>query len=96
MVVLRGTDQQVCTINELIVNAAGGIELDQCLMNIGIGDEVEISPLVAATVGNAATCGVNNDAAVPGLGGELQTFASVFGQPVSVACEQGFTMQSGP
>jgi hypothetical protein len=95
MVVLRA-GEQVCTINELIVNAAGDIELDQCLMNIGIGDEVEISPLVAASVGNAATCSVNNDAAVPGLAGELQTFASVFDQPVSVACEQGFTMQSGP
>jgi hypothetical protein len=95
MVVLEAGDER-CTINELIVNSPGGIELDQCVMHVGIGEPVKISPLVAATVGNAATCGVNNDAAVPGLAGELQTFASVFDQPVSVACEQGFTMLAGP
>lgn len=83
---------QRCTINQLIVNEPGGIELDQCLMNIAVGDEVVITPALAAQPGDAATCRVNSDANVPGLPGELQTFAEVGGQPVAAGCGVGFTM----
>jgi hypothetical protein len=63
-------------------------------MNTGIGDDVRIDA-AAGVLGGGATCVVDETANVPGLE-ELQTFASVIAQPVSVACEMGFTMQSGP
>ena len=74
--------EQVCTIDQLIVSApSGGIELDQCVMNVGVGDAVTIAATTAAAVGGAATCVVDATAIVPGLS-ERQTFASVFAQPV--------------
>ena len=88
------SDTQTCTIDELIVNTGSGIELDQCLMNIGIGEDVEIVPEVAGMLWPGATCRVNDVANVPGLE-ELQTFASVFDDAFAtvVGCDTGFTMQ---
>jgi hypothetical protein len=88
-VVLTAGDQ-VCTIDQLIVsNPSGGIELDQCVMNVGVGDAVTIAATTEAAVDGAATCVVDATAILPGLSGP-QTFASVFAQPVSVVCESGF------
>jgi hypothetical protein len=88
-VVLTAGDQ-VCTIDQLIVSdPSGGIELDQCVMNVGVGDAVTIAATTAAAVGGAATCVVDATAIVPGLSGP-QTFANVFTQPVSVMCDLGF------
>jgi hypothetical protein len=86
--------RQVCTIDELIVDPQGqGIELDQCLMNIGIGEDVHIGARAGIVGTEGADCVVSDAANVPGLEPELQTFASIVAQPLSVTCDTGFTMQ---
>ena len=84
---------QTCTINELIVTAPGdGIELDQCLVEAGIGDTVDIAATTGAAQGAAAACVVDATSIVPGVSEEPQTFAGVFIQPVSVVCALGFAL----
>jgi hypothetical protein len=81
---------QVCTIDQLIVNdPSGDRELDQCVMQAGVGETVTIGATTAAAFGAAATCVVDATATLSGESGP-QTFAGVFTEPVLVVCGTGF------
>lgn len=86
---------QECTIDQLIVTDPGGqgIELDQCVMSIAVGEDVLIGASAGIVGTDGAVCVVDDTASVPGLEPELQTFASIVAQPLSVTCDTGFTMQ---
>ena len=85
---------QTCTINELIVTApdAEGVELDQCVMAAGVGEEIEIAATTTTAQGASAICIVDPSSLESGMSTNPQTFASVFAPPVSVVCETGFVL----
>ncbi len=86
---------QACTIDQLLVDDPGdpGFELDQCVMNLAVGETLTIDATWLGEEANAP-CVVDATANVPGIERELQTFADVFTEAVplqlSVLCGGGF------
>jgi hypothetical protein len=89
--VVLTTGSQTCTINELLVTPPDeGLELDQCVMDTHVGDEISIAATTTTAQGASAICIVDPASLDSGMSTNPQTFADVFIQPVTVVCGTGF------